>query len=143
MKLCKEAEGVSNGRILMKNKYSKTFKLRGMQPEIYERLCTMSLGENLQFLRKKENITQEQLAEQLEVSRQSVSKWESDTAYPEMDKILQICDLFHVSMDNLVRKNVSLVYVGDKTEYDNHMNVFSKMMAIGVGLILFGNKFRI
>lgn len=98
----------------------------------------MSLGENLQFLRKKAEITQEQLAEQLEVSRQSVSKWESDAAYPEMDKILQICDLFHVNMDDLVRNDVSFLYVGDKTEYDSHMNVFAKMMAIGVGLILFG-----
>ena len=100
----------------------------------------MSLGENLQFLRKKDNITQEQLAEQLEVSRQSVSKWESDTAYPEMDKILQICDLFHVDMDNLVRKDVSLLYVGDKTEYDNHMNTHAKMIALGVCLILFCNS---
>ena len=98
----------------------------------------MSLGENLQFLRKKDNITQEQLAEQLEVSRQSVSKWESDTAYPEMDKIIQICDLFHVGMDDLVRKDVSLLYVGDKTEYDNHMNTYAKMMAAGVGIILLG-----
>ena len=98
----------------------------------------MSLGENLQFLRKKENITQEQLAEQLEVSRQSVSKWESDTAYPEMDKILQMCDLFHVGMDDLVRNDVSLLYVGDKTEYDNHMNTYAKMMAAGVGIILLG-----
>lgn len=48
----------------------------------------MSLGENLQFLRKRNDITQEQLAEKLNVSRQSVSKWESDTAYPEMDKLL-------------------------------------------------------
>ena len=98
----------------------------------------MSLGENLQFLRKKDDITQEQLAEKLEVSRQSVSKWESDAAYPEMDKILQICDLFHVSMDDLVRKDVSHLYVEGKTEYDNHMNVFSKMIAAGVGIILFG-----
>lgn len=98
----------------------------------------MSLGENLQFLRKKDNITQEQLAEQLEVSRQSVSKWESDTAYPEMEKIIQICDLFHVGMDDLVRKDVSLLYVGDKTEYDNHMNIYAKMMAAGVGIILLG-----
>ena len=98
----------------------------------------MSLGENLQFLRKKDNITQEQLAEKLEVSRQSVSKWESDTAYPEMDKILQMCDLFHVSMDDMVRNDVSLLYVGDKTEYDDHMNVYAKMMAAGVGIILLG-----
>ena len=100
----------------------------------------MNLVENLQFLRKKDIITQEQLAERLDVSRQSVSKWESDTAYPEMDKILQICDLFHVSMDDLVRKDVSLLYIGNKTEYDNHMNVFAKMIAAGVGIILFGNS---
>ena len=98
----------------------------------------MSLGENLQFLRKKDNITQEQLAERLDVSRQSVSKWESDAAYPEMDKILQICDLFHVSMDDLIRNDVSLLYVEDKTDYDNQMNIFSKMIAAGVGIILFG-----
>ena len=41
----------------------------------------MSLGQNLQFLRKRDNITQEQLAETLEVSRQSVSKWESDVSH--------------------------------------------------------------
>ena len=98
----------------------------------------MSLGENLQFLRKKENITQEQFAERLEVSRQSVSKWESDQAYPEMEKILQMCELFHVSMDDLVRNDVSTVYAGDQAEYETHMNGFSKMITAGVGLILFG-----
>lgn len=100
----------------------------------------MSLGENLQFLRKKDNITQEQLAEQLEVSRQSVSKWESDSAYPEMDKILQMCEMFHISLDDFVKNDVSLLYVEDKTNYDNHMNAFSKMMALGVGIILLGNS---
>ena len=54
----------------------------------------MSFGENLQFYRKRKDITQEQLAEQLGVSRQTVSKWESDSSYPEMEKILQLCDLF-------------------------------------------------
>ncbi len=98
----------------------------------------MSLGENLQFLRRKDNITQEQLAEQLEVSRQSVSKWESDTTYPEMDKLLQICEIFHCSMDDLVKKDISMIYVEDKAHYDTHINQFSKMTALGVGLILFG-----
>lgn len=100
----------------------------------------MGLGENLQFLRKKDNITQEQLAERLEVSRQSVSKWESDAAYPEMDKILQICELFHVTMDDLVRNDVSLLYIEDKADYDKQMDIFSKMIAAGVGIILLGNS---
>lgn len=98
----------------------------------------MSLGENLQFLRKKQNITQEQFAERLEVSRQSVSKWESDQAFPEMEKIMQMCELFHVSMDDLVRNDVSALYVEDSTEYEAHYNSFSKMITAGVGLILFG-----
>ena len=47
----------------------------------------MSLSENLQFLRQRRGVTQEQLAEELDVSRQSVSKWESGVSYPEMDTI--------------------------------------------------------
>ena len=63
----------------------------------------MSFGENLQFYRKRRSITQEQLAEQLGVSRQTVSKWEADSSYPEMEKILQLCDMFGCSMDTLLR----------------------------------------
>ena len=59
----------------------------------------MSFSENLQYLRKKQNLTQEQFAEQMEVSRQAVSKWESGQSYPEMEKLLQICEQFGCSMD--------------------------------------------
>ncbi|MCI9551479.1 MAG: helix-turn-helix domain-containing protein [Oscillospiraceae bacterium] len=55
----------------------------------------MTFGENLQFLRKRANMTQEDLAEKMEVSRQSVSKWESNVSYPETDAILRLCSLFH------------------------------------------------
>lgn len=98
----------------------------------------MSLGENLQFLRKRSSITQEELAEKLEVSRQSVSKWESDTAYPEMDKLIQLCQMFNCRMDDLVQNDVSALCVEDKADYDRHFNLFSKMISLGVGLILFG-----
>lgn len=98
----------------------------------------MSLGENLQFLRKRENITQEQLAEMLEVSRQSVSKWESDTTYPEMDKLLQISGIFHCTLDDLVQKDISSQYVEDKAHYDDFQNKNSKRITIGVSLILSG-----
>ena len=53
----------------------------------------MKFGENLQKLRKEKGISQEQLAEQLGVTRQSVSKWESGASYPEMDKIVTICNM--------------------------------------------------
>lgn len=64
----------------------------------------MSFGKNLQFLRHlRGNMTQEDLAEKMNISRQTVSKWELDTAQPEMDKAIELCKLFNCSLDNLFR----------------------------------------
>lgn len=54
----------------------------------------MTFGERLARKRKENNFTQEQLAEVLGVSRQSISKWESDLTYPETEKLLRLCQLF-------------------------------------------------
>ena len=62
----------------------------------------MSFKENLQYLRGSRNMTQEQLAMLLGVSRQAISKWESEKACPEMDKLLMLCDMFGVTLDDLV-----------------------------------------
>lgn len=83
-------------------------------------------------------MTQEQLAEALEVSRQSVSKWESDSTYPETDKLLQMAELFHCTLDDLMRNDVSTRYIEDKSNYDQHKNRFSKRITLGVSLILSG-----
>ena len=62
----------------------------------------MYFGKNLQFLRKLHNgITQEALAEKLNVSRQTVSKWETESALPEMEKVLELCRFFSCSLDQL------------------------------------------
>lgn len=98
----------------------------------------MSFAENLLFLRKQKDITQEQLAEQLEVSRQSVSKWESGQSYPEMEKLLQICSMFHCSMDTLMQGDVRKTFSEDIYGYDRQKNQFSKWISAGVGLILLG-----
>lgn len=98
----------------------------------------MSFAENLQYLRKEKNITQEQLAEQLEVSRQSVSKWESGQSYPEMEKLLQICSMFQCNLDTMMQGDISKEFAQDVHGYDAFKNQFSKWIAAGVGLILFG-----
>jgi len=67
----------------------------------------MTLGEKLSKLRKENNYTQEQLAELLGVSRQSVSKWESDLAYPETEKLIVLGRLFDCSMDYLLKEDVT------------------------------------
>lgn len=70
----------------------------------------MSLGQNLQFLRKMRNrMTQEELAEKLNVSRQTISKWELDAAYPEIDKVVELCKLFSCTMDELVMEDMNVI----------------------------------
>ena len=98
----------------------------------------MAFSDNLQFLRGRHGQTQEQLAEILEVSRQSVSKWESAQSFPEMDTILHICDLYHVNLDTLMRGSVEASLVEDTAQYDSFMNRFSKRMAFAVGGIIAG-----
>lgn len=63
----------------------------------------MTFGERLYELRNKNNLSQEELAEILDVSRQSISKWENDKAYPEMTRLLFMSDYFDVSLDYLMR----------------------------------------
>ena len=67
----------------------------------------MTFGEKLSRLRKENNYTQEQLADILGVSRQSISKWESDIAYPETDKLIKLGKLFSCSMDYLLNEDVT------------------------------------
>ncbi len=68
----------------------------------------MYFGSNLQFLRKKMgSMTQEKLAEKLNVSRQAVGRWETEEAFPEMSKLLEICDLFQVKLDTLIREDLT------------------------------------
>lgn len=68
----------------------------------------MSFAENLKSLRKAKNITQEQLAELLNVSRQAVSKWESGNGYPETEKLLILSKELGVSLDSLLDNNVEV-----------------------------------
>ena len=65
----------------------------------------MTTGEKLSKLRKEHNMTQEQLADLMQVSRQAVSKWESDLAFPETDKLVRLGELFDCSIDYLLREN--------------------------------------
>lgn len=98
----------------------------------------MSLAENLQYLRAREGVTQEQLAERLDVSRQSVSKWESNASYPEMDTLLKLCDMFRVDMDTLLRGSVENSLSEDTAGYDRFMTLYARKIAGGVASIVGG-----
>ena len=69
----------------------------------------MIFSEKLQLIRKSKGMTQEDLAEKLAVSRQAVAKWESGQAYPDISNLIQISNLFNVTVDYLVRDQECMV----------------------------------
>ncbi len=65
----------------------------------------MNLGERIYTLRTKHNLSQGELSAKLDVSRQSVSKWENNSAVPELDKIIRMSEIFGVTVDEIVKEN--------------------------------------
>ena len=109
----------------------------------------MSFRDNLQHLRATRNMTQEQLAMLVGVSRQSVTKWEAEKAYPEMDKLMKLCQIFDCTLDELVQGDLttrecdpalemSSSAPQDVCDYDAHMRRFARRIALGVLAIIFG-----
>lgn len=75
----------------------------------------MNFNEKLQKLRKEKKYSQEELADMLDVTRQSVSKWESGQTYPEMDKLLAICKIFGCTLEELTNDTIKLnEFAGEK-----------------------------
>lgn len=103
----------------------------------------MSLSENLQNLRKIKNMSQEELAEKLNVSRQAVSKWESGNGYPETEKIISICEIFDCSMDELVKGKITADIKSEKNEYGEVMDKEAKYTSAGIFAILLGVSFML
>lgn len=75
----------------------------------------MGFGENLRAIRRKKNISQEELAETLNVSRQAVSRWEQNNGYPEMEKMIALSKLLNVTLDNLVSEHKIADETGEET----------------------------
>lgn len=78
----------------------------------------MIFSEKLQLIRKNKGLTQEELAEKLDVSRQAVAKWESGQVYPDISNLIQISNLFNVTVDYLVRDQECMVSCEPERESD-------------------------
>lgn len=113
----------------------------------------MSFRDNLQHLRAERNMTQEQLAMLLGVSRQSVTKWEAERSYPEMDKLLKMCRIFNCSLDDLVQGDLTGTHGAgegaradsvpdgppqDICGYDEHQRMMAWRVPSGISCILVG-----
>ena len=109
----------------------------------------MTLGEKIQQLRKASGLSQDQLAEQLDVSRQSISKWELNDAVPDVKRLIRLSELFDVSIDELLKENKQSKILnnseskGTTTLIDiSKLNLAHKQITMGfitviVGLIMF------
>lgn len=94
----------------------------------------MTLGENIVCLRTKKNWSQGNLTDMLDVSRQSISKWEADTSIPELDKLLKLSKLFGVTLDELVNgENISKMEA--VSEHEKH-HTFTGIVLLCTGLVI-------
>lgn len=96
----------------------------------------MNLGEKLYKLRKSKNLSQEEVAEKLDVTRQTISKWETNQSTPDFDKIVPLCELYEISTDELLmnkkkeEKNISI-------EQDNKEIKEKRAKAISTSVFLY------
>ncbi|MCM1538722.1 MAG: helix-turn-helix domain-containing protein [bacterium] len=96
----------------------------------------MNFAQNLQTIRTRNGLTQEQLAEELDVTRQSVSKWESGISFPEMETLLKICDRYGVGLDELLRGSVEQRNEEEAKGFVRHIKTFSLQMALAISAII-------
>lgn len=93
------------------------------------------LSEKIYTLRRKNGLSQEQLAEKIGVSRQAISKWEGGLSTPELDKLRALCQCFHITMDQLTDDGAGLPAGGEQTEKTASLPVKTKL---GIVLCLLG-----
>ena len=120
----------------------------------------MKLGERLVEFRGKFNMAQEDLAEKLYVSRQTISSWENDKSYPDIHSLLMMSELFGVSLDELIKGDIEImkekVNQSEINDFKRESNIFAVLLIVSVasfiplydylkipGLVLWGILFAI
>lgn len=102
----------------------------------------MSLGEKLLKLRKKKGLSQEEVADILHVTRQTVSKWETDQSMPDFDKVVPICNLYEISTEELfhdgvsVSKNEENIHIEDTISQQNYHRKKALFTTVAVTLYI-------
>ena len=93
----------------------------------------MTIGERLYKLRRDKNISQEELANELDVSRQTISKWETDQSTPDFDKIIPLCEYFGITSDELLTGNSNI----KEAKKENVKSNFARNVAVAVMMYIF------
>ena len=97
------------------------------------------LSERICQLRRKCGLSQEQLAERIGVSRQAISKWETGTSTPELEKLIALSECFQITLDELIREPVSAGDAQEAAEHTGTEKAFKTAKAtVGIGFCLAG-----
>lgn len=102
----------------------------------------MNMADRIQYLRKTRGLSQEQLADKVGVSRQAVSKWESEQSAPDIEKIIMMSELFEVTTDYILKGIEPVNMISRKTVYSLYSG-FAAIFAITAGIWAFtANRFQ-
>ena len=89
----------------------------------------MELGKQIRKYRKEQSLSQDELAEKVYVSRQTISNWENDKSYPDVNSLIFLSEVFHTSIDNLIKGDVEVmkeqVKNEDRKEFEKISRIFS------------------
>ncbi|GHP13255.1 hypothetical protein YK48G_06800 [Lentilactobacillus fungorum] len=96
----------------------------------------MKIAAQLQKQRQIHGLSQADLAEELHISRQSISKWENGTTLPSFSNVVAISDLFGISLDDLIKGDVQLM---ERLEKANRVNKVSKILLFGIAIAIVGD----
>lgn len=96
----------------------------------------MGFGENLRTIRRMKNISQEELAEKLNVSRQSISRWEQGNGYPEMEKMIALSKILNVTLDYLVSEHEISDEIDDETIQGKQLQTSASSAGVPTGRIM-------
>ncbi len=102
----------------------------------------MNIADRIQYLRKEKHFSQEELADKLGVSRQSVSKWESEQSKPDLEKIIIMSDLFEVTTDYIL-KGIESPSQSKNNKYSLYLAFMTIFFILGAIWSFSANRFRI
>ncbi|MBZ5482513.1 helix-turn-helix transcriptional regulator [Priestia megaterium] len=94
----------------------------------------MELGEQLKSLREEKNMSREELAQRMNVSRQAIYKWETNKGYPDIENLIKLSDLYEITLDELIKNDRTFQ---DKISINRGKRIFEDRKAFIIGFTLF------
>lgn len=97
----------------------------------------MEVGQRIKACRNEQNMTQDFVAEQLGVTRQTISNWENGRSYPDIERVIRLSELYHLSLDELLKGDQNMVeHLQENTTVNYFLKLFSLLMILNIFLMV-------